>query len=145
MELYQSLNPDVEILKLFYERANKAKTIIFNTTCFWDIISYNLCRRLLTIQTFIFGKYSKKAGYKTGAYTKQEYTLLKQLVHTHGNNWDLISSLMNRTTADVSICYNHQIKNKINEGAWHQEEKDRFLCIVKRLVQYNLKEGSPIF
>jgi len=145
MALYKSLNPKVKIFKIFYERANKAKTIIFNETCFWDIISYNLRRRLETINTFITRKYSKKAGYKTGPYTKQEYALLKQLVNKHGHNVDLISSLLNRTAESTSTRYNKYIKNKINVGAWREEEKKRFFCIVKRLMNYNQKEGSPIF
>jgi len=144
MVWYQSLNPNVDVFKLIYERTNKARTTIFNQTCFWDILSYNLCRRMEIIHMFLLRKYCKKAGYKTGALSKQEYACLKQLVKKHGKNWALISSLMNRTPDNVCTIYNLSVKNKINEGPWHEEEKEKFICIVKRLIEYNKKHDSPL-
>jgi len=145
MKRYQSMNPSVNIFKLLYEQRNKSKSKVFNETHFWETLSFNLCRKLKNINASAMLKFCKRAGYKTGPYMKHELSCLKTLVKKHGANWQLISKLMNRTPANLCISYNQNVKNNINKGPWHKDEKDRFLCIAKRLIQYNQRHGYPLY
>jgi len=145
LKLYQSLNPNVPIFKLIYEQKNKNKSKIFNETRFWDLISYNLCRQMKNIEVSVNHHFMQEAGYKAGPYSKQEYGILKELVKKHGKNWSLISNLVNRCATNLSIVYNQSIKNNINSGPWHKEEKDKFFCITNQLIHYNQQNQLPLF
>jgi len=145
VKLYQSLNPNVDVFKLLYEKKNKEKSNIFNETRFWDILSYNLCRKLENIHMSIMHQFMKQAGYKTGPYTKHEYSYLNQLVDKHGRDWRRISNLMNRSSGSLCSIYNLNVKNNINKGTWHTDEKERFLHIAKTLIQYNERYGLPLY
>jgi len=145
MKLYQNLNPDVNIIKLLFERRNVERTRIFKETRVWDILAYGLCRIINSIILTIKHYYMKHAGFKTGVYSKQEYSYLKELVAKHGHDWALISTLMNRSTGSLCPTYHHSIKNCINRGPWHHDEKERFFHITKILIQYNQQQGSPLY
>jgi len=143
MKLYQSLNPNVKIFKLLYNDSPTRRKV-FKETGFWDLISYKLCRKLVSINVCVTNHFIKTAGYKTGPFSKQELGILIKLVNQHGSNWQLISSLMNRSAIKLCIAYNDNIKNNINKGTWNTEEKEKFICIVKQLMHYNQRNQLPL-
>jgi len=144
MKLYKEMNPEVEIYKVFYDRGSWPNRMILRETRFWDLLSFNLCRSLANIQSHITYLYQSKAGFKKGRYSKEEKAYLKELVKIHGKNWSLISNLMNREPTSLSITFHVHIKNHINKGSWHDEEKTRFFCIAERLMQYNKRNQLTI-
>jgi len=144
MKLYQSLNPNVKIFKLLYEKKSKTKQRIYIETQFWDLLSYNLCRKMESIHLGSISYFSKKAGFKAGTYSKQEYKFIRELVNKHGQNWQLISNLTNRCATSLSMTYNSNIKNNVNSGPWNKDEKDKFICIVKQLMHYNQRNQLPL-
>jgi len=144
MKLYKEMNPEVEIYKVFYDRGSWPNRMILRETRFWDLLSFNLCRSLANIQSHITYLYQSKAGFKKGRYSKEEKAYLKELVKIHGKNWSLISNLMNREPTNLSITFHVHIKNHINKGSWHDEEKTRFFCIAERLMQYNKRNQLTI-
>jgi len=145
MRRYQNINPNVQIFKLLYKGNSKTKRKVFKETNFWDLISYNLCRKLTQIKVSITDHFMKTAGYKTGPFSKQEFRIIRELVKQHGKNWPLISNLMNRSANKLSITYNDNIRNNINSGPWHKDEKNKFLCIAKQLMLYNKLNQLPLF
>jgi len=145
MELYKSLNPNVDVFTLIYEGNSKEKTSIFKETRFLDILAFNLCRTLDSIRTTIKHHFMKQAGFKTGGFTKDEYSYMKELVMKHGKEWPLISRLMKRSSVGLSAVYHHCVKNNINQGKWKNDEKKRFFQIVKKLLQYNKRHGLSLY
>jgi len=145
VQLYQKLNPNIDIIKLVYERRTIERTRIYKTTRFWDILAFKLCRILDRISASLTQHFRAKAGYKTGACSKHEHSYLKELVMKHGKDWTLISNLMNRSCNDLSRIYHLNIKNNVNKGPWKIYEKERLLYISKRLMQYNQRQGLPLY
>jgi len=145
MKLYQSLNPHVKIFKLFYEKKSKTKNRLFTETQFWNLIAFNLCRKMENINMFVTNYFIEKVGYKAGPFSKQEHGIVKELVKKHGNNWQLISNLTNRCANDLSMVYNSILKNHVNSGTWHKDEKEKFFCIVKQQMHYNQSNQLPLF
>jgi len=118
MELFQSLQPNVDIFTLVYEGNSKEKTSIFKETRFYDILAFNLRRTLDSILKTIKHHFMKQAGFKTGRFAKDEYSYMNELVIKHGKEWLLISRLMKRSSIGLSAVYHHYVKNNINQGIW---------------------------
>jgi len=145
MKLYQRLNPSIDIFKLIYERKTIERTRIYKTTRFWDILAFKLCRILDHVCASLTKHFRAKAGYKTGPCSKHEHSYLRELVMKHGKDWTLISNLMNRNENNLSTVYHASVKNNVNEGPWKIYEKERMLCISKRLMMYNKRHGTLLF
>jgi len=145
LNIYQKLNPDIDIFKVFYRGETGDNRAVLKKSNFWDILSYKICRSLTVIQGRFRHLYQDRAGYKIGRYSKKEVEYIRELVVKHGRNWSFISNLMNRSIGSLSVFYTTYIENDINKGHWNNDEKERFLIITNKIMKYNHENNIPLF
>lgn len=142
VRLFQNSNKNIDVFKIFH---NKESRIVLKRSNFWDILSYKICRTFLNIQTRFRYLCQDRAGYKKGGFSQNERKYLKELVIKHGRDWPVISKLMNRSEASLSIVYTNHILNDVNRGPWCKEEKERFIFIATKIMKYNYQNNLPLF
>jgi hypothetical protein len=69
---------------------------------------------------------------KRNVFTKTEDQILINFVHQYGENWELISSLMNRKVRQVKERYNFYLNPSINHNPWNQEEDQQLIRLIEK-------------
>jgi hypothetical protein len=75
---------------------------------------------------------SQTKNIKRNVFTKTEDQILINFVQQYGENWKIISSLMNRNIRQVRERYNFYLNPSINNNPWTQEEDKQLKNLIEK-------------